>query len=196
MSYLGSFTTLQTCPELKLPEYAFIGRSNVGKSSLINFLANRKNMARTSKSPGKTQAMNYYLIDKSWCIVDLPGYGYAKVSKTKRRQWQQMIERYLGQRENLQVAFILVDSSINPQEIDIEFINLMGRLSVPYVIVFTKTDKAKDSVVDENISKFKSRLHEYWEDLPQTFITSSIKKEGNEPLMDFIKELNEQFTVQ
>lgn len=196
MSYLGSFTTLKTCPELKVPEYAFIGRSNVGKSSLINFLANRKNMARTSKSPGKTQAMNYYLIDKSWCIVDLPGYGYAKVSKTKRRQWQQMIERYLGQRENLQVAFILVDSSIEPQEIDIEFINLMGKLSVPYVIVFTKTDKAKDSAVDENIAKFKARLHAYWEELPQIFITSSIKKEGNEPLMNFIEELNEQFTVQ
>ena len=196
MSYQGSFTSLQSCPELKVPEYAFIGRSNVGKSSLINFLANRKNMARTSKSPGKTQAMNFYMIDKSWCIVDLPGYGYAKVSKTKRRQWQQMIERYLGLRENMQVAFILIDSSITVQDIDIEFINLMGELAIPYVIVFTKTDKAKDIVVDENISNFKLRLHQYWEELPQIFITSSVNKEGNEPLLDFIKELNGQFSVQ
>ncbi len=191
--YVGSFPSERQCPKDQKPEYAFIGRSNVGKSSLINMLCNRKDLARVSNTPGKTQMLNYYLIDKSWYIVDLPGYGYAKISKRKRHEWEKMIEGYLLHRNTLGCAFVLIDSNIPPQLIDIEFINWMGKMGVPFVIVFTKTDRLKNNEKRKNIDAFNNELLKYWNELPQQFVTSSAKKEGAESILEFVKEVNMAF---
>jgi len=191
-NYIGSYPSVTQCPKDKRPEYAFIGRSNVGKSSLINMLTGRKELARISKTPGKTQHINYYLIDENWYIVDLPGYGYAKISKKKRHVWERMIEGYLLKRDTLACAFVLVDACVPPQEIDIEFINWMGKMQVPFVIIYTKVDRLKPTIKEQNIAAFQAELHKYWNDLPQQFESSSRKKIGREEILDFVGNLNKQ----
>ncbi len=191
--YIGSFPKVNLCPKDFKPEYAFIGRSNVGKSSLINALCGRKALARTSNKPGKTQMLNYYLIDNSWYIVDLPGYGYAKISKTKRKEWEKMIQNFLKLREQLQCAFILIDSNILPQQIDIDFINWMGEMQIPFILIFTKSDKSKPATVENNIEQFKEKMLETWNTLPEYFVTSSNKKIGKTELLEFIGKINQSF---
>lgn len=191
--YTGSYPNVRTCPKSFVPEYAFIGRSNVGKSSLINMLCGHNGLARTSKKPGKTQHLNYYIINKSFNIVDLPGYGYAVISKTKRKEWEKMIEGYLLHRENLMCAFVLVDINIPPQNIDIEFINWLGQMQIPYVIAFTKADRLKPAKLDEQLTNFKEELLKYWNELPQMFITSSNTKEGQEEICEFFENTNKLY---
>lgn len=188
--YVGSFPSEKQSPKDAKPEYAFIGRSNVGKSSLINMLCRRRDLARVSNTPGKTQLLNFYLIDKSWYIVDLPGYGYARISKKKRDEWEKMIEGYLLHRKNLGCAFVLIDANIPPQLIDLEFINWMGKMEIPFVIVFTKTDRLKSNEKKKNIAAFNSELRKYWNELPQQFVTSSSKNIGAEAILQFVKEVN------
>jgi len=192
-NYIGSYPSEEKCPTVNQPEYAFIGRSNVGKSSLINMLCQRQNLALTSRQPGKTQMINYFHINNSWYLVDLPGYGYAKISKSKRQEWKQMIENYLAKRWNLQVAFVLIDANIPPQQIDIDFINRLGEMRVPYVLVYTKTDKSKPAEISFNIAAFREKLLEYWETLPGEFITSADLGSGREDVLDFILEVNARF---
>ncbi len=191
--FVGSFVSERQCPGDRKPEYAFIGRSNVGKSSLINMLCGRRDLAKVSNKPGKTQTLNYYLIDKSWYIVDLPGYGYAKISKKKRYEWEKMIEGYMLKRQTLGCAFTLIDLNVPPQQIDIEFMNWMGKMRIPFVIVYTKTDKMGISKRNKQLQMFRDEMHKYWNELPQEFITSSEKKTGQEEILDFINELNTQF---
>ena len=157
--FVGSFANERQCPKDNKPEYAFIGRSNVGKSSLINMLCERKSLAKVSNRPGKTQTLNYFLIDKHWYIVDLPGYGYAKISKSKRFEWEKMIEGYLLLRKTLGCAFVLIDLNVPPQQIDIEFVNWMGKMKVPFVLVFTKTDRLKKNGINRNLEAFKKEMH-------------------------------------
>ena len=192
-AFAGSFPSESKCPKEEMPEYAFIGRSNVGKSSLINMLCDRKEMARVSKKPGRTQTLNFYLINGEWYIVDLPGYGYAKISKTKRKEGEKMIEGYLLKRKNLQCAFILIDSNIPPQKIDIDFINWMGKMRIPFVIVYTKTDRLKEEELEANLSLIRTKLNETWDPLPQEFITSANKRTGKEEILEFIEGVNEKF---
>ena len=156
-------------------------------------LTGRKNIAHTSRTPGKTQLINYYLVNGEWYLVDLPGYGYARISKTKRRQWRKMIEGYLQKRLTLQCAFVLIDANIPPQEKDISFINWLGESRIPFVIVYTKTDRLKPPEVEENIKKIQEALLQHWQELPRQFITSSIKGEGREEILQFINEVNEQY---
>ena len=191
IKFEGSFPTQNSCPKTSLPEYVFIGRSNVGKSSLINMLTQRKDLARTSKSPGKTRHINLYCINKSWYIADLPGYGYAKVSKTERKKWQKMIEDYMLQRPNLVNAFVLIDLRHDLQAIDKEFIDWMGARQVPFAIVFTKADKLKPREQTENQKRIREALLETWEGIPLTFVTSSERNIGREVLLEYIVELNE-----
>ncbi len=191
--FVGSFPSISKCPKDNKPEYAFIGRSNVGKSSLINMLCSRKGLAKVSNRPGKTQTLNFYLIEKSWYIVDLPGYGYAKISKKKRFEWEKMIEGYMLKRETLGCAFVLIDLNVPPQEIDLEFMNWMGKMQIPFVIVFTKTDKMGLNKRNVNIKKFQDEMHKYWNDLPQQFVTSAEKADGRDEVLEFIQSLNEQF---
>ena len=192
-AYAGSYPSESKCPDDEKPEYVFIGRSNVGKSSLINLLTGRKNMARVSKSPGKTQMINFYLINGDWYLVDLPGYGYAKISKTKRQEWRRMVEGYLVRREQLQCAFILIDSNVSPQKIDIEFINWLGQARIPFVLVFTKTEKSKPEQLAANIENFKNRMLEEWTELPTEFMTSALSGKGKEEILEFIRGLNQQY---
>jgi len=191
-NYIGSFPSVSKCPTDKRPEYAFIGRSNVGKSSLINMLCGRKELARISKKPGKTQHLNFYLIDNEWYIVDLPGYGYAKISKKKRHEWEKMIEGYLLRRENLVCAFVLIDANVPPQQIDIEFVNWMGKMQIPFVLVFTKTDRLKATQLESNIEAFRQEMLKYWNDLPTHYLTSSNTGSGREELIGFIQATNQK----
>jgi len=191
--YISSHTKIKQCPAGDRPEYAFIGRSNVGKSSLINMVCNNKSLAKISGQPGKTQTINYYDIDDSWYLVDLPGYGYARIAQRTRQVWREMIGTYFTSRPNLQCAFLLVDSCIPPQEKDIEFANWMGENRVPFVIVFTKHDKKKSSKNKNFFQDFKKVFLEQWNEMPESFITSSKKKTGREPILDFIETLNEQY---
>ncbi len=187
---MGSFVTLPACPQEMIPEYAFIGRSNVGKSSLINYICDRKALAKVSVTPGKTQTLNYYLINKKWHLVDLPGYGFAKISRTMREKWQKMIENYADKREQLQYVFLLIDSRVPPQKLDMEFINFMGERSLPFAIVFTKADKRNSPEIQKNIDAFQSQLLESWEELPHIFVTTSERKKGKEDILNFITEAN------
>lgn len=191
--YVGSVVNVRDCPPPDRPEYAFIGRSNVGKSSLINLLTGRKALAKVSHTPGKTQTINHFLINDAWYLVDLPGYGYARISKTMRQKWKRFIQSYLLKRENLQCVFVLVDSRIPPQERDLAFMNWLGEIRVPFVIVFTKTDDRKYQ--PENIEVFNKKMLESWTALPQQFLTSSKKKLGRTELLQFIETINEQFVV-
>jgi GTP-binding protein len=188
--YEGSFPGIGDCPKPERPEYAFIGRSNVGKSSLINMLCERKDLAHVSKKPGKTQALNFYLINKSWYLVDLPGYGYAKTAQKKRKTWGKMIADYLLERSSLQCAFVLLDANVPPQELDIEFINWLGENQVPFVLVYTKTDKLKSLQQAENIELIRQSLLQSWNELPQEFITSSIRRTGREEVLGLIEKVN------
>ena len=193
--YVGSFPTENQCPKASKPEYAFIGRSNVGKSSLINMLTGRKGLAKVSNTPGKTQMLNFFQIDAKWHLVDLPGYGYAKISKTKRFAWEKMIANYLKHRENLMCAFVLIDAYIPPQAIDVEFINWLGEMRVPFVIVYTKTDRIRggEEGRNKNIKAIQDEFLKHWNDLPQQFISSASNKDGRDEILSFIEELNEQF---
>jgi len=192
-NFVSSHTSISQCPVADKAEYAFIGRSNVGKSTLINMLTGRNKLARVSQTPGKTQLINYFKINEAWYLVDLPGYGYAKVSKTSRVKWQKMIRNYLTKRINLQCTFVLIDSRIPPQAIDIDFLNWLGEMLIPFVIVYTKTDKLKPEELEENIEKIETAIKEHWDALPQRFQTSSIKKTGRDEILSFIHQLNEGY---
>ena len=191
-AYQGSFPTLEKCPKPELPEYALIGRSNVGKSSLLNSLCQRKDLARISKKPGKTEAINFYLIDKAWYFVDLPGYGYARRSKGLIRSFGKMITEYLLYRPTLQCALVLIDANVPAQKKDIEFVNWLGENQVPFVLVLTKADKLKTQKSRQNPELIKSELLKYWNELPPTFLTSSVTGEGHEELLNFIEKINNQ----
>jgi GTP-binding protein len=197
--YLISNADYKQCPKPDRPEYAFIGRSNVGKSSLINMLCNNNGMAKTSGSPGKTQLINHFEIvsgdKRKWFIVDLPGYGYAKVSQSSRRRWEQMIENYIRKRENLTCLFVLIDTRHDPQKTDIDFIYQLGKWEAPFVLVFTKSDKNKPGATKRNVESFLSALTENWEEPPPYFITSAISKEGRVFLLDYIAAMNNSFKV-
>ena len=188
--FFVSNSDVALCPVTTLPEYAFIGRSNVGKSSLINALANHKSLAKTSSTPGKTQLINHFLINEKWFITDLPGYGYAKVSKGVKAGWENMISQYLIKRQNLLYTFVLVDSRHSPQKIDIEFINWLGEKQIPFCIVFTKIDKLGRAAATKNIEDYRNTLLQYWEELPFNFVTSAEKKEGIKEILDFIENSN------
>ena len=182
------------CPKDGRPEYAFIGRSNVGKSSLINMLTGVKGLAKTSGRPGKTQLINHFLINKEWYLVDLPGYGYAKTSKTSREKWGRMMRDYFLHREELTNVFVLIDSRIPPQRIDLEFIDFLGTNGIPLSIVFTKTDKEKQREVMANIKAMKQALKGQWEELPPMFLTSSLTGYGRDAVLDCIEKINETLT--
>src|SRR5215831_5688995 len=203
--YLISNADYKQCPNPDRPEYAFIGRSNVGKSSLINMLCNNKSLAKTSATPGKTQLINHFEISSSsgngkgqgvrWFLVDLPGYGYAKTAQSSRRRWQQMIENYIRKRENLTCLFVLIDSRHEPQQADLDFIDQLGKWQIPFVLVFTKADKNKPGATKRNVETFLSALSRTWEEPPPFFITSATKKEGRDAMLDYIDTLNKSFTL-
>lgn len=185
--FVGSYPKPTLCPTDKRAEFAFIGRSNVGKSSLINMLCGRKSLAHVSNKPGKTQLLNFYLINEEWYLVDLPGYGYAKRSKKERRGFGKMINSYFLERNQMYCAFVLLDSNIPPQDIDIEFINWLGEHGIPFVIVYTKTDRLKKRELEDNLDRIRTKLLEYWTHLPQEFITSARSRDGREELLTFIE---------
>ncbi|MDR3712726.1 MAG: ribosome biogenesis GTP-binding protein YihA/YsxC [Puia sp.] len=191
--YLISSPDYTGCPKPDKPEYAFIGRSNVGKSSLINMLANNEKLAKTSGTPGKTQLINHFLINKDWYIVDLPGYGFAKVSQTQRRKWEIMIEDYLRKRENLVTVFLLIDSRHSPQKSDLEFADQLREWGVPFILVFTKSDKETQRVVSQNVKTFLEKMRASWQFLPQHFVTSVLKKLGRDKILGLIAEMNKEF---
>lgn len=191
--FIGSFPKTEMCPPTEIPEYAFIGRSNVGKSSLINHITARKALAKVSGTPGKTQLINFFKINDSWHLVDLPGYGYARVSKKDRAVFDRMIRHFLKNREQLTCLFVLLDCSIAPQKIDLEFIDWLGQQEIPFCIVYTKADKDKQNAVSKNIQKIKSALSERWAALPLQFITSSTKNRGRTEILDYIAQVNENF---
>jgi len=190
--FVVSNTDYKQGPKTLLPEYAFIGRSNVGKSSLINMLTGHKKLAKTSGTPGKTQLINHFLINKAWYIVDLPGYGYAKVSKSQRKKFQQFITDFLTKREQLISIFVLLDARLPPQQIDIDFMNWCGEKKLPFAIVFTKIDKISSSVLNKNMQVYKKELLRYWEDIPPVFTTSSEAKLGREKILHYIGTINKQ----
>lgn len=190
--FLMSNSDVAKCPSNPLPEYAFIGRSNVGKSSLINMLMQRKNLAKTSGRPGKTQLINHFLINKNWHLVDLPGYGYARVSKTSKKVFQKFITDYFLKRKQLYCAFVLVDVRHEPQKIDLEFLEWMGEHQIPFCIIFTKADKVKPTALNRNVEVYKTKLLETWEEMPQYFITSSSSGIGRDELLNYIEKLNEE----
>ncbi|EWC92778.1 ribosome biogenesis GTP-binding protein YihA/YsxC [Porphyromonas catoniae] len=188
--FVVSNSRVEKCPTTGLPEYAFIGRSNVGKSSLINMLTGRKGLAMTSQKPGKTQLINHFIINKEWHLVDLPGYGYARLSKDGRDGLRRMIEDYVLERRELVCLFVLLDARLEPQKIDLEFIEWLGEESVPFALVFTKADKLSKGKLSANISAYKDRLLEGWEELPPLFITSSEERTGREELLNYIEGIN------
>jgi GTP-binding protein len=205
--YVISSPEYTQCPAPDRPEYAFIGRSNVGKSSLINMLCDNHKLAKTSGTPGKTQLINHFEIESiskpeqgakkvNWYLVDLPGYGFAKVSQNARNRWEQMIENYLRKRENLVNVFVLIDSRHAPQRIDQDFINQLGKWQVPFCLVFTKADKETQKVVSRNVKDFLDEMRRSWHFLPQYFVTSAIKKQGREKMLQFIDECNGELSVE
>ena len=188
--FISSNSKIDKLPKDNLPEYAFIGRSNVGKSSLINALVQRKGLAKTSATPGKTIAINHFVVNNQWYLVDLPGYGYAKRSKKAREEWQVMLANYIKRRRNLIYTFVLVDSRIEPQNSDIGFMEWLGENQVPFCLVFTKADKLSKAELDKNVETYKQRLLEDWEELPPIFVTSSETKLGRDEVLDFIEQQN------
>ena len=192
--FICSNIKIAQCPLPLLPEYAFIGRSNVGKSSLINMLTGKKNLAKTSSAPGKTQTINHFLINGSWYLVDLPGYGFAKAPKSVKYKWDQLIVDYLLKRQNLMNVFLLIDSRLEPQQIDLEFIDWIGKNKIPFSILFTKTDKLSNSKMQKNVELYQEKLLETWEELPNMILTSSLKRTGKEALLKFIEENNLVFS--
>ena len=186
--FVKSSVGLNGCPQDDLPEYAFIGRSNVGKSSLINMLTNRNKLAKTSTTPGKTQLINHFLINKEWYLVDLPGYGYARMPVKEREKMMKMIREYILKRQNLTCLFLLIDTRLEMQKADRQFLHFLGSNQVPFTLVFTKTDKITPSQVKQNIDQYKKTLLESWESLPPVFQTSALHKKGRKELLEFIRE--------
>ena len=191
--FLISNTTYRKCPVDERPEFAFIGRSNVGKSSLINMLTGKKKLAKTSSTPGKTQLINHFTINEEWYLVDLPGYGYAKASKKSRTSWEKFIAEYLLHRESLLTTFVLIDARLEPQKIDLEFMNWCGEKGIPFSIIFTKTDKLSSSALQKNIAFYKKQMLKQWEELPPVFITSSQSKFGRELILNYLQEILSSF---
>jgi GTP-binding protein len=191
--YVISSPDYTQCPKPDRPEYAFIGRSNVGKSSLINLITNNERLAKTSGTPGKTQLINHFNINNEWYIVDLPGYGFAKVSISSRKKWEKMIEDYLRKRENLVTVFILIDSRHSPQKNDLEFVNKLGEWQIPFCLVFTKADKENQRTVAKNVKDFLDKMRTTWQFLPQHFVTSTVKKMGRDKILSQIEEMNKEF---
>ncbi len=192
--FVISNAQVEKCPKGTLPEYAFIGRSNVGKSSLINMLTNQKKLAMTSSTPGKTALVNHFLINKAWYLVDLPGYGYAKRSKTEQQKFERLIQSYILQREQMTNLFVLIDVRHEPQQIDLDFFEWLGMSSIPFSIVFTKTDKLTPGKARDNVHNYLKKLSEQWEELPPHFITSSEKAQGREELLGYIETINKECT--
>ena len=191
--FVASNTGLTSLPKDGKPEYAFIGRSNVGKSSLINMLCNRTNLAKTSSTPGKTKLINHFLVDEEWYLVDLPGYGYARLPKSVKEQIQLMIHNYITKREQMACVLVLIDCRLEPQKSDLEFIDWLGEKGIPFVMVFTKSDKLTANQLNRNISVFKKKMLENWEETPQVFITSSADRIGREEILEFIEVTNKKF---
>ena len=189
--FVISNTDLKLCPTDGKPEYAFIGRSNVGKSSLINMVTQRNKLAKTSGTPGKTQLINHFIINNEWYLVDLPGYGYAKASKTSRAKWEKFISEYLTQREELLNVFVLLDCRLEPQQIDLEFMNWCGEKNIPFSMVFTKIDKVSSTVLQKNLAKYKKEMLKYWDDLPPVFTSSAESKFGREKILNYIERIND-----
>jgi GTP-binding protein len=190
--YIISSPNYELCPDPDKKEYAFIGRSNVGKSSLINMLCGNEKLAKISSAPGKTQMINHFIINHEWYLVDLPGYGFAKVSQTARRRWEQMIENYLRKRPNLTMVFVLIDSRHSPQKIDLEFLNQLDKWQVPFALVFTKADKETQAIVAKNVKSFLNTLKKTWQFLPQHFVSSSTKRLGKDKILGLIDEKNKE----
>jgi len=186
-------TEIKNFPKPDLPEYAFLGRSNVGKSSLINMLTNKRQLAKTSSTPGKTRQINFFLINECWYLADLPGIGYAKVSKTIKEKWEQMISGYLLKRKNLISVFYLIDCRIKPQKTDLDFVDWMGKYQIPFILIFTKTDKISGPQLDKNLSIYKKELMKHWEELPLIIISSSKTKSGKEDILKYIENNNAIF---
>jgi GTP-binding protein len=194
--FIKSSKTLNMCPKADFPEYAFIGRSNVGKSSLINMICDKKNLAKTSETPGKTQLINHFLINGTWYIVDLPGYGFAKSSKENRENWLKMIEQYLQKRKSLMLTFLLIDSRLKPQANDTTFMEWLGKKGLPFYILFTKTDKLKPRQLEENIDFYKNQMLQSWEELPPFICTSAENKIGKDEILKVIEDTNQLFSKQ
>ena len=195
-AFIQSVTDHEKCPPPLKPEFAFVGRSNVGKSSLINYLTGYDKLAKTSGTPGKTQTINHFIINNEWFLVDLPGYGYAKVSQVQRAKWAAMLQNYLNLRTNLINTFILIDSRLEPQKNDIEFINWMGLHNLPFSVVFTKTDKLSIAKITHNVEMFKAELLKFWDELPPVFLTSAEKRSGKEDILGYIQKNISQFHPQ
>ncbi len=191
-SFVKSSSAYTECPEPQLPEYAFIGRSNVGKSSLINYIVNKKKLAKVSVKPGKTKLINHFLIDRAWYLVDLPGYGWAKVSKAEKLKWKLMVDQYLKKRKNLYCVFLLIDARHEPQAIDREFMRWLGERKIPFAIVFTKIDKLGMIKLQKNLDHYREVLGEEWDELPIQFQTSSVSKIGKNEILGYIKQINEK----
>jgi len=194
--FVMSNSDVTKCPKEKLIEYAFIGRSNVGKSSLINMLMQKKSLAKTSGRPGKTQLINHFLINKNWFLVDLPGYGYARVSKSSKRIFQKFITQYFSKRQQLALAFVLIDCRHKPQKVDLEFMQWMGENQVPFSIIFTKQDKMKPNALTKNIEDYKLKMLESWEEMPNYFITSSSNGTGRDKVLNYMSEINSLISKQ
>lgn len=194
-TFVMSNSDVAKCPKHHFPEYAFIGRSNVGKSSLINMLMQRKNLAKTSGRPGKTQLINHFLINEIWYLVDLPGYGYARVSKTAKKVFQKFITQYFQKRQQLVLAFVLIDCRHEPQKIDLEFMQWMGENQIPFSIIFTKADKLKPKALERNVRAYQKVLLETWEEMPPYFITSSSNSTGRDEVLSYINKINQDLNA-
>ncbi|WP_459210694.1 ribosome biogenesis GTP-binding protein YihA/YsxC [Aquimarina rhabdastrellae] len=195
-NFVMSNSDVAKCPKDRLPEYAFIGRSNVGKSSLINMLTNRKSLAKTSGRPGKTQLINHFIINKEWFLVDLPGYGYARVSKSAKKTFQKFITAYFSKRTQLVSAFVLVDSRHEPQKIDLEFMQWLGENHIPFSIIFTKADKLTEKKLPAQIEAYKQEMLNHWEEMPNYFVTSSSSGLGKDEVLSYINEINKELNTQ
>ncbi|QHT65737.1 YihA family ribosome biogenesis GTP-binding protein [Rhodocytophaga rosea] len=193
-TFVISNTDYKKCPQPDKPEYAFIGRSNVGKSSLINMLTGKSTLAKTSQKPGKTQLINHFLINDSWYLVDLPGYGWAQASKADKEKWTQMTRTYLRHRENLLCVFVLIDSRHEAQNVDLEFMQWLGESQIPFAIIFTKADKQSKTRTVQNVEAIQTKMLEFWEELPVSFTTSAVSNEGKEEILSYISSLNETYT--
>ncbi|MBS1658901.1 MAG: YihA family ribosome biogenesis GTP-binding protein [Bacteroidetes bacterium] len=189
VNYVGSFSKEEDCPKEEIPEFAFIGRSNVGKSSLINMLCGKKDLVKVSQTPGKTRTINFFRVNDAMHFVDLPGYGYAKISQQERSRFEKMIFEYLAKRQQLQCVFVLIDSRHTPQQLDLDFVNRLGELQIPFALLFTKADKQGRSTTDKHIALFKKEMLKSWEALPQLFVTSAVTKLGREQLLAFIEKI-------
>lgn len=193
--FVASYPRVEKAPISNKPEYAFIGRSNVGKSSLINMLTCTKALAKVSQTPGKTQLINHFLINEEWNLVDLPGYGYAKVSKSDRKTFSDIITNYILKRENLYLLFVLIDSRLEPQQIDIDFVNWLGAQQIPFALVFTKTDKVSSGALQANMDAFAAEMLNTWEELPQMFTSSAVTRTGREEILRYIEEINKNTKI-